>query len=775
MRVGILSLLSLFLLGFMLPFPTAQVYRSGDSVETFERVIVIGDTQDFVGPGSGTGSDGGRLNQLIDIRDYLIANPPALVVTAGDNIDSGTPLPFTGCDGWSSPPDPDPGAACFAEADLSACVATVGCGWTTQATPPCAPCNLVPAADSEWVTFKTLFVDPLTAAGIPVVITTGNHDNLGLQSGVAGREPLGIDVDRFNVAYYQGLEGTLAYDHVASNDLGVDGIGHAFDIAIGSLDTRVVSVPYIAGQGVSAAHQTWVSTQCAAAPSRAIIVLAHHVGQVAANIQDVSETSCPNLIMVIGGHTHLPQKQFAVDGSNSVLEVEVDYSSATFPDTNSIVQEEYIGEVRLYLNEIPTAIEALDFSVQGNAYTAEPSVTIGKQAFDFSPPVVGIDWDNPYDLTPFESRLAEMYDGNGIARPTWPSQPNLTSTCTTTPGASAAASLAACVTSGAHVQILDGFYDVGGTTGGNVTGIGGLSISANDVWLDAGPGVTIRGSIQVNADRVRLSGFDLEGRTTNSSAFNLIGDDILAYNINASGYGTHNRDSFNTCFGGNSCNRIALVNVTCVVSRHCIITPQGLSAGISVTMRDLIVANMDAHSLYVAADDTGPVAPNNNDGPDGESWGNDESALRIMSTERALVVDSHFRTNPTNKSSSRIHYGALGLAYLDNTFECTPGAFCGWIDTSAGSADEVADINHVYYDGNTFNLIGGTSADLTIDDSNVGDGDDVLAVTFRNNTCLDPSGVTCFVNNNSSATVVETGNSGGVGTGLIPFTGGADH
>jgi len=384
--------------------PGSAATSGGVTASAYRTVVIIGDTQSHVRGGSPRYAD--FQAQIQWIIDNKYTENIDFVMSVGDLIDAGTTLPvqiggMSGpgeCDGENSGPY-ESFAFCDAEShptgnELS-CealgTATTACYWYDDNfnPPDCLPCSFTPTAAAEWTRFDTQFDRLLpggdTAAGIPFLLTKGNHDNPGNDFAIdSDREPEGWN-QRYNAAFWDSLNGTYtdrAYEHVGQN-LDVEGDSHSWIVQIGTQPVLVVSIPYISGSGVPPAAQTWAINQMTAPvdADKPAIVLVHHAGSVRNAISNVSEVVAPNLFLVSGGHFG-QGKSIRTNGGETVLETVTDWTLASRDDTNGVSQNDYITLIRFYDDG---TMEAFDYSVSGNARDSASANTIVRQAFDILP------------------------------------------------------------------------------------------------------------------------------------------------------------------------------------------------------------------------------------------------------------------------------------------------------------------------------------------------------------------------------------------------------
>lgn len=347
---------------------------------------------------------------------------------------------------------------------------------------------------------------------------------------------------------------------------------------------------------------------------------------------------------------------------------------------------------------------------------------------------------DPYDLSGIETEMVLAFDDEGSARPSWPTEPSGLTTCTVTN----ATQLGTCLgTDNAHIDPDPGTY------------AGPFTISASNVHLEANSGdVTITGGLTINGTEsiIHIEGVRFEGGQVRVSGG---ADDILWENVNLH-LQDANGDNFIMCdeLGANGCQRHAIINSTCEASRYC-----GYVA-YDQDSTDLIFANYDAHSNYIA----------------GAS--NDELAVRIMTAYRVLIVDSHFRTDPTNKPPLRFHYGAGNILVVDSILDKGDGGFATlWIDTDAGLGEQ-DDLDDIFIIRTQFNQDTATKiSDIDIDDSNPGNGIDVIYVYAHDNDAHHASSTAFSIPAVPAATTLDDGGNTGAAdfTAFPAFTGGADH
>ena len=361
----------------------------------------------------------------------------------------------------------------------------------------------------------------------------------------------------------------------------------------------------------------------------------------------------------------------------------------------------------------------------------------------------------PYDLTPFEADMVLAFDDNGIARPEWPTPPTYDETpCIVTAGSEA--SLNACLDlSAKHIIIPAGNYT------------GPFTFDRSDQWIDMDNGAYLSGGITMTgANRVMVTGGNfIEGIVMNAGV-----NDLLINNVNMylkSSIGTPNRNNFLTCTTGRTCARMAIINTTCHATTACILSPASPNGALT----SLIVANFDAWSEFTP-----------------EGTGNAEYVSRLQSTDRVMMVDSHFRVYPTGKPPQRFHYGSTATLLANNIFEGSGAGFTNfWIDTTAGG-QELNDIDNMFILRNDFYQHDSTKAsDINIDDSVAGNGIDVVLVHLEDNVSyhINTASFTiggiwnsigqdcggrdpCLRNINNTGVIVP-------GLTLIPFTAGANH
>lgn len=360
----------------------------------------------------------------------------------------------------------------------------------------------------------------------------------------------------------------------------------------------------------------------------------------------------------------------------------------------------------------------------------------------------------PYDLTPFEADMGLAFDANGIARPEWPRPPVYDDTpCIV--GAGNEASLNACLDRpGKHIIIPAGDY------------VGPFTVHQNDQWLEMSNGATMYGGLVTGREnsRIRITG----GNIVAGSVSVLGTDDLLFDNVNFELVRPGIRDGFTTCVNGTMCERVAVINSTCIATTACDITTPRPKGG----MTSLIIANFDAWSRF------DPGTP-----------GNAEFVSRLQNTDRVMVVDSHFRVYPTSKPAQRFHYGSTATLVANNVFETNGTGFTSfWIDTSGGAGSEEDDIDNMFILRNSFYAHHPNKPmDVNIDDSTAGNGIDVILVHLEDNISYHINTASFRIAGNwngvgqncgNRAPCLRNINNTGVivpGLRLIPFTAGADH
>ena len=752
-----------FLLALLVAAPSFGASVSGGSIAggsvgsvnaapaEYYTFVVFGDTQ-YQSRDCAISSATGRCPEFdasLDwIRDNAAAENIVAVAFVGDLINAGTPLPFTSTCDAPDPPTARSLGDCSPFASEGTCGSAFsgdGCGWTTTATPPCAPCTLVDDADAEWTAFNTRAARIATGdISLPMMMAQGNHDNDGAANGSFPlREPQGWN-DYYSATYWESIDNGTTYDYLSAETyVDADGNGHAWTITVGTQDFLVVAPPMPAGGGgISSAAMAWAEGVMSDYSTLPAILLAHWIsdGDVEATI-DTSSISAPNLIWAAGGHVdNGGSVGTTTNGAETVVETVSDFTNNSPLDTLGNPQNDWLTLFRWY--PATNEAEVVNFSPASGLNSA--SLNLAKQSFDIMPPILG---DGAlYDLSPHADRINLAFgdDTNGgNLPPAWAIQPSASTVC----AATNASELSACLNlADRRITVAAGTY------------VGPFTLDEDDTWLDMDNGAVLSGDFTVasNTQRVKISGGHIrDGSVRITGPYNDVTiDNVNILNNQANPYTTA------LCFGSvGPCQRLTVINSTIRSSRWTMLFD---NTG-SLTTNDVIIANVDAWSDHV------------------EGALNDESVLRLMEVERVIVADSHFRTSPTAKHVVRMHYGTDHVLLVNTIIDKASGGVSNiWLDTDSGTG-ELNDLNSIYIVENDLYQVQTTAqTEVQIDDSAAG-GPGVWAYIHDNESFVPTaqSDLNFLIGQGGSGSDITVDAGGNTSTawdsGFLPFTAGADH